>query len=355
MIRGPGLVPAAIMGEFGIWSWSARTVDHVANPVRQFFSQGDHTIEISGRSFGHAIDRIALYRYEDVNFDSGLNGTLALSQFARQDGSIVDPNPINIPPPNSTQDSTTNTTIETGSEQDPEPAPTPENELADTSNVEIAPNSNSESIGTICVANTLTLPTSDATSLISADTGSLYNRNELSLEADASRVLLSFDLSLLPAFNSAELRYTTGAKISNGSLEIFLGSHSDWIDSNAEAEPDATVKIADARGGWDSDTYYRTEIDASLLPQDETTLVLAVSSGSDQLQIGSVGAEQPLPILAISGDDNFCAELQANAEQNSSQSSTENESVNTIRRSGGSLSYWFVTLLLIGNLRRMSK
>jgi len=80
------------MGEFGVWSWSARTVDHVANPVRQFFSQGEHTIEISGRSFGHAIDRIALYRYEDVNFDPGLNGTLALSQFARQDGSIVDPN-----------------------------------------------------------------------------------------------------------------------------------------------------------------------------------------------------------------------------------------------------------------------
>ena len=55
-------------GHLNTWSWDALTVDFVGENIRQFFGAGEHVMEISGRSFGHAIDRIALYRYEDMNF-----------------------------------------------------------------------------------------------------------------------------------------------------------------------------------------------------------------------------------------------------------------------------------------------
>ncbi len=50
------------------WSWSAKTVDHVGKSVRQYFSKGDHVMEISGRSHGHAIDRMVLFRYADISY-----------------------------------------------------------------------------------------------------------------------------------------------------------------------------------------------------------------------------------------------------------------------------------------------
>ena len=56
-------------GHLNEWSWDALTVDFVGEKIRQFFNAGEHVMEISGRSFGHAIDRIALYRYEDMDFN----------------------------------------------------------------------------------------------------------------------------------------------------------------------------------------------------------------------------------------------------------------------------------------------
>lgn len=55
----------AYMNEVDTWSWSTKTTDSVGNPLRQYFSKGDHRIEISGRSFGHAIDRVVLIQYEN--------------------------------------------------------------------------------------------------------------------------------------------------------------------------------------------------------------------------------------------------------------------------------------------------
>ena len=50
------------------WVWQSATVDNVGKPVRQYFSAGVHTVQISGRSSGHAIDKIALYRYDSVPY-----------------------------------------------------------------------------------------------------------------------------------------------------------------------------------------------------------------------------------------------------------------------------------------------
>ncbi len=61
------------------WSWSAKTVDNVGRPIRQFFSAGDHVIEISGRSRGHAIDRLVMYRYDQIRYSQSTFEAFAVS------------------------------------------------------------------------------------------------------------------------------------------------------------------------------------------------------------------------------------------------------------------------------------
>jgi len=56
------------MGHLNTWSWDSYTVDHVGKQIRQYFSAGDHYLEISGRSYGHAVDRISLFKYDGVDF-----------------------------------------------------------------------------------------------------------------------------------------------------------------------------------------------------------------------------------------------------------------------------------------------
>lgn len=58
------------MNGVGRWSWASATVDGVGRPVRQFFSAGQHTMQISGRSRGHAIDQIVLHHYPTVPFSA---------------------------------------------------------------------------------------------------------------------------------------------------------------------------------------------------------------------------------------------------------------------------------------------
>ena len=56
------------MGQVARWTWDAYTVDGQSRAVRRHFEAGDHFLEIAGRSNGHALDRIALYRYADTAF-----------------------------------------------------------------------------------------------------------------------------------------------------------------------------------------------------------------------------------------------------------------------------------------------
>lgn len=73
------------MNTLNKWVWQSATVDNVGRRVRQYFSAGDHTLQISGRSNGHAIDRISLYRYADVTFSD--SRFTALSQSDTVNGS----------------------------------------------------------------------------------------------------------------------------------------------------------------------------------------------------------------------------------------------------------------------------
>ncbi|WP_299461679.1 hypothetical protein [uncultured Microscilla sp.] len=55
------------MNQTNQWSWRSYTNDHNAYAVyATFLVAGDYTIEVSGRSKGYAIDRIALYKEDTV-------------------------------------------------------------------------------------------------------------------------------------------------------------------------------------------------------------------------------------------------------------------------------------------------
>jgi len=86
------------------WSWVTNNVDGVGNPVKQFFNTGDHTLEIAGRSPGHAIDRIAFRKVDTVNFDvtnfEAMQESIAISDIS----TAPDPLPTPEPSPSVIQD-----------------------------------------------------------------------------------------------------------------------------------------------------------------------------------------------------------------------------------------------------------
>lgn len=108
-------------GHLNRWSWDALTVDFVGHKLRQYFSAGEHTMQISGRSFGHAIDRIALYRYEDMNFDPSRFDNLPQSSRNGSSEPAPAPAPVAAPEPEPEPEPTP----EPAPEPDPEPAPVP--------------------------------------------------------------------------------------------------------------------------------------------------------------------------------------------------------------------------------------
>lgn len=108
------------MSTLNQWKWQSATVDNVGRRVRQFFSAGEHTFQISGRSNGHAIDRIALFDYSDnrinpANFDSlpqsNTVGNTPPPTPPAADPVVAEPEPEILPEPQPAPD--------------PVPAPTP--------------------------------------------------------------------------------------------------------------------------------------------------------------------------------------------------------------------------------------
>jgi|GEM_PF-2067096 len=100
------------MNVIGEWSWNARTVDNAGRKIRQFFNAGEHVLEVSGRSRGHAIDRIALFHYNTNSFSRDRFERLALSATAGARPATPAPEPTPAPAP--------------APEPTPAPAPAPE-------------------------------------------------------------------------------------------------------------------------------------------------------------------------------------------------------------------------------------
>ncbi len=67
---GSNVWTKAYMNRLDRWTWNTANKDHDPQPLRQFFSAGLHTIKLSGRSGGHAVDRFILFKYEEKPYEN---------------------------------------------------------------------------------------------------------------------------------------------------------------------------------------------------------------------------------------------------------------------------------------------
>lgn len=275
----------------GVWNWATKTVDHVGNPIRQYFTQGDHTVEISGRSQGHAIDQIALYRYEDVPFAPHRANNWDLSPYVLFDGTVVQPPPEPVV-------------------EEPVVASSPVN-------LALAPESWLDLQSNTCVANTLAIAATDIATFSPSYSSIGYTRGEFaSLTNGLSELLVSFDTSLVPPFTSAILEYSTGDIVAEGELTYVLGSHNQWQLGTSELTeaPQFLLELGRASGGWVASSRYQSTLQADLLMQGMNTLIVRRSTGTDGLSIATGSTSALAPRLLLTGDESFCANWQANVD-----------------------------------------
>lgn len=338
------------MNTLNDWSWDSRTVDNVGFPIRQYFSEGDHTVEISGRSNGHALDRIALYRHADYGFNPSEIENWELSRMIMDNGSTVEPD--ETPEPEESQ---------------------PPVEIVNE-NLEIAEDSWQQQPSNQCTGNTLAIPAFLTASFNPADPASGYSSMEyLSAEFGASTALLKFDMSLVPPATSAVLEYTTNDQAAEGAVVYSLGSHSDWPMRNGETTPfpDSVLQLGEASGRWEATSRYRSTIPANLLSSQINTIAISGTAQSGPLTFYARLSEDLTPRLVLTGDETFCDTWQANvdasnvvaepppeeeSEEQSEVTSPETPEKETeddkdaqsnSRSSGGALS-WLLMLILAG-------
>lgn len=256
------------------WVWDARTVDHVGNPIRQYYSSGDHTLEISGRSAGHAIDRIVLFKYDEINYTT--------SKF------------------NSYQESDTTTEPYTGPDPEPQPEPEPEPTLPDWSTNKITQAINTCSGGTLSLS-----PTDD-----------LYLQNNIVTDNDSLKIndnnrtsLLKFDMSLVPAsVNTASLIVTVGDDQGKGNIILSSGHHSEWSERETGFNrPDNSILLGTFDGEWNKNVHQAFPFDPTLLGSENETLILEMSAGADDVSLKSRSTNEG-PRLQLTGGSEFCEE-----------------------------------------------
>ena len=337
------------MNTLGEWTWTSKTVDFVGHPLRQYFAQGDHTVEISGRSIGHAIDRIALYRYEDVPYNADKINGWDLSSFVTGDGTIVDPNQATDP-------------------VDPDVTEPEEPIEVTLENLVVSDAEWAATLNNVCTENTLALPASTNRSVNTSEATSAYAMGEfLAISPGESSVLMKFDLSLVPPITSALLQYSTGNEASDGTTHFSLGSHSAWPSDNGEdtSQPDFMTALSQASGGWQANARYQSELPASLLTSELITIILSNDEPSEPLSIFSYTEAERTPRLLLTGDDNFCANWQSNVDAHNAPVEPPPE-INEIPEpeiappaetpeaktgsSGGGLTSWLILMILSSGL-----
>ncbi|MFK7858002.1 MAG: hypothetical protein AB8B64_04250 [Granulosicoccus sp.] len=317
------------MNTGGQWAWGSLTVDHAGVPVRQYFSEGDHTVELSGRSRGHAIDMIVLYKYDEVDYNTGSVNRWDLSEAVVSDGTVVTPGEYPDPEDNGTGNETD---PETGNETDPVEEPEPEPEPV---NLDIANDSWADIDDNACVGNTLALPAIDSAVFNPSDAELTYTAaEEMLITADSAVALFKFDLSLVPPVSGVELEYSTTELAANATLDYSLASHSLWKSETEDQQitqaPYVMLQLGTAIGGWQEESRHRSTLDPILLTSARNTIMLQAQSGSDSVGIFSHNATDLAPRLLVSGDDNFCSNLQANIDASAASVESANAAAEAV-------------------------
>ena len=324
------------MNQVGAWSWRTVTVDHVGEEIRQYFDAGDHTLEISGRSRGHVLDRFALYKYDSVNFNDRVFTDAPQSSFTGDQPAFLftapEPEPAPEPVPVQTTDLNT------------EPDGTVE-EQPDAVTAQLFKVPASELSANECRDGVLSL---QPVSSISINSNEIENSEELRLDDSGRSSLIQFDLSSVPpTVSSATLTLSVGSDAGEGPVVLSAASHSDWNETDASLLPDISHLIGSYDGVWSENERYGFPFDRALLGGDSATLVLAMAQGADDVSIlSSEGNNEPR--LQLTGPVTFCADYEANsANVDAELKTTEKLPVLVETDGGGSLQLLELLLLLL--------
>ncbi|MBX2881642.1 MAG: hypothetical protein KTR32_16975 [Granulosicoccus sp.] len=260
----------AYMGHIDTWTWDAYTVDGVAATIRQYFEAGDHVMLVSGRSNGHAIDRIALFQYESTNFSAAEYDSLAESP-RLNDGMATH-----------------------------------------------------EQLAHSCYANTFSLPSEIETSL--SDTDTLLT-SQLTISNNGRYGYVQFDMSQAPEnITSASLELIQQVESSPATIAIYASNDSNWNSSTAAADlPYPSVIIGQANLSGKVDEVQAIDIDVSQLTSTQQTLILAIENNTDEMLLGA-GNQSTGPRLRLAGGPDFCQNfVDTDDESNPSQPEPEPE------------------------------
>ena len=333
----------AFMNAQDTWSWQTHTKDHDGQSIRQHLEAGDHTIEISGRSRGHAIDRVALYRYDTVDFDSGDFDALPVSTTATavDSGGGGDLDCDNDTETDTATDTGPDASCESNGPGDSDGSETEVDEEAggdtDGESEESVASINAERLdGGVedewvageCTDGRLHLtPVDDAT----LERTAYVDGDVLSLQADGPHALLKYDLRAVSGIIAASLQYDIIEATGAGTVTFSLGSHTNWPASTAVNAPDAMITLGKARATWRGESRYASSIDARLLASDRLTVIARHGIDGDALSIASTEhPELAGPTLVLSGGFGFCDDYRrALTELDSDQDSQPIEEVDT--------------------------
>jgi len=268
------------MGHHGAWFWDAKVNDHVGANVRQFFSAGTHVMEVSGRSNGHAIDKIALYRYE----------SLALS-----------PNDLDV------RSGTPQSSIDGN-------AATVPADTADPLAVSEIPLGLQYTPGE-CANNTLAL---QAVADLHRLNGVLLNTAELEVAPTTASALMRFDTTNVPVFSTAALELTVLNGDQSQTIEFALLDNTEWAenDSALDPAPQYVLQLAQEQRTWNSNTRYSIPLSTDNLQSSIVNMSIGPAANQPAtaggLTLASRENSLEMPLLVVRGSGAFCDTYQAN-------------------------------------------
>ncbi len=274
------------MGHFGAWFWDAKMVDHTGANVRQYFSAGTHTMEVSGRSYGHAIDKIALYKVDELSLSP-----FDLDSITGTPQATIDANQLDVQNSASGEGNSGNTSTDQGSANDQGAA------TEVPAGVRYTPGE--------CVDDRLALP---AIADIHVIESKVFNDPVLQLAPEPAQSLMRFDLAGVTALTSAELQVTI---VSGGGAARVVTSLADataWQEyaSGLAQNPASVLQLNSSTNVWNSGARYAIPLPASDLPTAELVLSVDAVDAPQQLQIASREESTEMPLLIVGGDSGFC-------------------------------------------------
>lgn len=321
------------MNQRNVWSWGSRTVDGVGRSLRQFFSAGDHTIEISGRSTGHAIDRVVLYQYDEHNFSEEAFNTAAASRIIQ--GSVE------IAAPEADVTSQNEQTSVPSQEPPQQSAPTNTNESAT-----LAGSPGSCSSGRAVIA-----PVAD----LYVQSGNIIEQGQLRVEHANRTAYLQFDTTgITDGIQTASLQFMVGSDGGSGVLDVYTAGHSEWSEQTTELDslPSATAIVGSESAQWGSGTVHEITLDTSLLVEESVSLILELQNNSSDFSIQSSDAGENSPRLILTGESaDFCLQLTAGVDLEKI-AAPDAQAIRTAATGGGSISLWFTGFLLLFRRKR---